>query len=153
MKTANSFRMLDLISVLALLCFSLEAQASENAKSKAGPTAFPRSIFLDKHDSGRDPFFPHSARRRESLVTVVPTNNVPQLSAILGKLLLKGISGTRAQPLALINNSTIAEGELGEVRCDQRLVKVRCLEIRERSVLVELYGTRETRELKLRDGI
>ena len=68
--------------------------------------------------------------------------------------MLKGISGTKAQPLALINSSTIAEGEVADIKWGLRqVVKVRCLEIRDSSVLVQLVGTSETRELKFREGI
>jgi hypothetical protein len=153
MKTLPFKNMFNVAYAATLMWLCTSAQASEKANAKIGHAIIPQSVFFDKHDSGRDPFFPNSVRRREVIARVLPTNNVPPMSTILGKLSLKGISGTRGQPLALINNSTIAEGELAEVRCDQRLVKVRCLEIRERSVLVELYGTSETRELKLREGI
>jgi hypothetical protein len=129
------------------------AKASDKPNAKTLGFAVPQSTFVDKADSGRDPFFPYSTRRRETVVRAVPTNNIPQINALLEKLSLKGISGVKGQPLALINSSTIAEGELAEIRCGHQLVKVRCLEIRERSVLVELDGTRETKEIKLREGI
>jgi hypothetical protein len=151
MKNLPFYKLFNLTSAALLAWLCTAVQASE--KAKLGPTNIPKSVFSDKHDSGKDPFFPSSVRRRETVARVMPTNSVPPMSAILGKLFLKGISGTKGKPLALINSSTIAQGELADVRCDQRLVKVRCLEIRERSVLVELYGTSETRELKLREGI
>jgi hypothetical protein len=153
MKNLPSYQLFNFAFAALLVWLCTAAQASERANPKTGHTNIPQSVFFDKHDSGKDPFFPSSVRRRETVVRAMPTNNVPPMSAILGKLFLKGISGTKGKPLALINNSTVAEGELADVRCDQRHVKVRCLEIRERSVLVELYGTSETRELRLREGI
>ena len=150
-------RILNLTAIVIILAgyfgITHSAKASDKPNGRTLGIAIPQSTFVDKADSGRDPFFPYSTRRRETVVRVTPTNNIPQINALLEKLSLKGISGVKGQPLALINSSTIAEGELAEIRCGHQLVKVRCLEIRERSVLVELDGTRETKEIKLREGI
>jgi hypothetical protein len=153
MKTVTYQKTIKSFVFAAVMSCCASAHASEKPLIKNQGLSVPQSTFVDKQDAGKDPFFPNSARRRETIARVVPTNNVPQMSALLSKLSLKGISGIKGQPLALINNSTIAEGELAEIRCGQQLVKVRCLEIRDSSVLVELYGTSETRELKLREGI
>jgi hypothetical protein len=69
------------------------------------------------------------------------------------QLSLKGICGTKSEPLALVNGVTVSVGELAEIRFGRQIVKVRCREIRERSVVLELDGSSETRELKLREGI
>ena len=68
-------------------------------------------------------------------------------------LTLKGLSGTKERPLALINGSTLAAGETAEIKCSGQILKIRCREIRERSVLIELDGGSEIKELKLREGI
>jgi hypothetical protein len=153
MNTSQFIKASKVIALAALFCTCGLADASDKKVAEAGVAMIPQSVFVDKQDSGRDPFFPQSVRRRQVITRVVATNQIPQVSAILGQLSLKGISGTKAQPLALINSSTIAEGELADIRCGRQIVKVRCVEIRDRSVLVELHGTSETRELKLRDGI
>lgn len=74
---------------------------------------------------------------------VVPT-------AAPNSLVLKGISGTAQRPLALINDSTFEAQEKGKVRVGQTNVTVRCLEIRGNSVVVQLEGSNEKKELFLR---
>ena len=112
----------------------------------------PKSFFADGPQAGKDPFFPNSTRRLEAAVTTNSTNAVAP-SSFLSQLALKGISGTKGQLLAIINNATLAAGELAEVKVGGRTVKIRCREIRDRSVLIELEGGGEVKELKLRDGI
>ena len=64
-------------------------------------------------------------------------------------LVLKTISGPRGRRLALINNQTFSAGEAARVRLNDSEVKVRCVEIRERSVLVSVEGQEAPRELAL----
>jgi hypothetical protein len=81
------------------------------------------------------------------------TNSVPQSSSLFNLLQLKGISGTRGERLAIINGS-LAVGEVAEIRCGARqILKVRCREIRDDSVVLELDGLGEVREFKLRTNI
>ena len=65
------------------------------------------------------------------------------------KLVLKGISGTSAHPFALINDSTFEAMEKGRVRIGQSSVILRCLEIRAGSVLIQIEGSNEKKELFL----
>ena len=132
----------------------LVASPATNAAvvSAKAPVVVPKSVFVDDVQSGRDPFFPNSARRLDSAITTASTNVVAPVS-LLGQLALKGISGTKGQLLAIINNATVAVGEVAEVKVGARTVKVRCREIRDHSVLIELEGGGETKELKLREGI
>jgi hypothetical protein len=62
---------------------------------------------------------------------------------------LKIISGTPQRRLATVNNQTFLVGETLAVQVGQTSLRVRCLEIREQSVLVEVQGEKP-RELKLR---
>ena len=62
------------------------------------------------------------------------------VTAVPGTLLLKGISGTPARRFALINDATLAKNEEARVRVGSSNVVLRCLEIRPRSVLVQLRG-------------
>ena len=66
-------------------------------------------------------------------------------------LVLKGISGTKDRRFALLNNQTLAVGDTAVVKLEDGSVKVRCLEIRERSVLVAVDGQTEPREIPLRE--
>ncbi len=76
-----------------------------------------------------------------------PTLPAPQFNA----LILKGISGPKAHRLAMINNQTLGTGESVTLKLAGSPVKLRCLEIRDKSVIVALDGRAERRELRLRD--
>jgi hypothetical protein len=62
---------------------------------------------------------------------------------------LKIISGTPQRRLATVNNQTFLVGETLRVAVRRGDLRVRCLEIRERSVLVAVQGDPNPRELKL----
>jgi protein disulfide-isomerase len=62
-------------------------------------------------------------------------------------LTLKSVTGPKNRRLALINNQTFAPGEGALVRLGDGQVKVRCLEINDKSVVVTIEGKR--RELPL----
>lgn len=147
-------RLLALAGFLSL-CVLLQASDKPSAAKRSAELVIPKSTFTDDVRSGKDPFFPNSTRRLALIPQVVRTNDaVPTTSSFaLLPLFLKGISGTKAQPLALINGATVAQGETAEIRCGAQLVKIRCLSIRERSVVLELDSSKEVREIKLREGI
>jgi hypothetical protein len=65
-------------------------------------------------------------------------------------LVLKGISGSAQRRFALINDSTFEALEKGKVRVGKTNVTVRCLEIRGASVVVQVEGSDEKKELFLR---
>jgi len=122
--------------------------------AKPGTAAVPKSVFADDPAKGKDPFFPDSIRRKEALPPVTsPTNAMPESATLFSHLQLKGISGSRDRRLAIINTATLAVGETADIRCAGRAVKVRCREIRESSVVVEIVGLGETREIRLRHNI
>lgn len=153
MKTPHSF-LKCLAPVLVLLGgAAARAENATNAVAKIAPPALVRSVFVDDAKSGVDPFFPKSTRRAEVLEKTSPTNTPPQPGLLFQQLSLKGISGTKTQRLALINSATVSVGESAEIRCGIQMVKIRCLEIRDRSVLIALDGATEVKELKLREGI
>ncbi len=66
------------------------------------------------------------------------------------ELELKGISGAGARRFALINNATLQPMERSLVRVGKTNVSVRCLEIRNESVLIQVNGSNEKKELFLR---
>ena len=67
------------------------------------------------------------------------------------ELVLKSISGTKNRRFALNNNQTLAVGESARVKLEDSEVKVRCLEIRDRSIVVAVDGQEGSREIFLRD--
>jgi hypothetical protein len=76
-----------------------------------------------------------------------PQQAVP--TRVPDKLVLRGISGTAARRLAFVNDRTLEKNEQARVRVGGSNVTVRCLEIRERSVLLRLDGRSEPFELFL----
>ena len=64
-------------------------------------------------------------------------------------LKLTGLSGPATRRFAIINNQTFASGETARVKLKDGEVKVVCKEIRAKSVLVQMEGVAEARELFL----
>jgi len=81
---------------------------------------------------------------------VAPWNVVGAKPVRYEGLELKILSGTAQRRLATVNNQTFVVGESQRVIVRGSEVRVRCLEIRDRSVLVEVQGEDAPRELKLR---
>jgi thiol-disulfide isomerase/thioredoxin len=77
-----------------------------------------------------------------------PTGPAPKYK----ELTLKSISGAGTKKLALINNQTLAAGESAKVRLGAGEIKLRCEEIRDKSVVVTVDGKPERKELRLKDG-
>lgn len=73
---------------------------------------------------------------------------LPQAEIRYDELLLKGISGG-TKKIALINNQTFSAGEKAHVKLGDKKVGIECKEIREGSVLIQIEGEAESRELKL----
>ena len=139
--------------LFAFLCLaSARAQSAVVAKVDVvpGQNAQYISTFTATPGFGKDPFFPKS--RRLQVAPVISTN-VPLPSGELpAGMVLKGLSGTKEKPLAIINNYTFAAGEEAEVRVGLGIYRVKVVEIKERSVMVSVNGT-PPRELTLRSGI
>jgi len=151
--TTLSIRVLNCAAMLAAMTYCVNVRAggiTPAVAPKSAPATPPQSVFVDEPEKGIDPFFPTSTRRTESLVRRPSKSAVP--SSLFNLLQLKGISGTRGERLAIINGYTVAVGEVAEIRCGERQVlKVRCREIRDDSVVLELDGLGEVREFKLRE--
>ena len=123
-------------------------------------TALATNTFLaefvdDPKSTGKDPFFPRSTRRSPAIV--VPTNTTtgattpaPVRSAAVTNLVLKAILGTSTDRLVTINRTTLGVGEEGTVRFPGGKAVVKCLEIKERSVVILVDG--ERRELFFRES-
>jgi hypothetical protein len=90
---------------------------------------------------------PYAALKSPAAVwTVVPP---PPPTAVPATLVLKGISGTPQQRFALINNATFETMEKGRVRVGQTNLLIRCLEIRDDSVVIQVDGSAEKKQLFL----
>jgi hypothetical protein len=132
------------------------APASAPAQPKPSAViqpALPQSVFIIPKNAseGRGPFFPRSTRVYTPVLPllVMPTTNA--VPAFPTDIRLKGISGSMDHRLALINNHTFEAGEEAEVTTVSGRILVRCLQIREESVLIQVGP--ERRELRMRAGI
>lgn len=67
------------------------------------------------------------------------------------RLKLKMVSGAGQHQLATINDKTFATGETHDVSIGNQTLAVKCLEIREKSVLVKVAGEASPRELTVAD--
>jgi hypothetical protein len=98
----------------------------------------PKSIFVmpGKPEEGLDPFFPNSTRPYEAAMVA------NRHSAAVGSLELRGFSGDSSQHLVIINNHTFAKGDALDVITSAGRIRVRCIEIKPNSVIVEADGQR-----------
>ncbi|MBI2924439.1 MAG: hypothetical protein HYY24_01910 [Verrucomicrobia bacterium] len=113
--------------------------------------AIPKSEFVFEAEVSRDPFFPKSSRLRPTApASALGTAPTPQ--DLTSGLALKGFLGSPTKPLALLNNRTCAPGEEVVVKLPGGQLKVRCVEIRQKSVVVTIEGEPGRKELFLRAG-
>lgn len=130
----------------AALLLSCWCYGAETNRAPA-EVVFPKSVFVDD-SNGKDPFFP--TRNRGPVVVVTKTASAskePNWKA----LQLRGITGSGEQKFALINNLTFAKGEEGDVKVVNSKVKIKVLEIKEKSVVISVEGLSDQKELLLPD--
>ncbi len=149
--------------VLPVICFGMALAASAAQSPAKGPAAaspavantapvqpeIPKSVFRIPATplEGKDPFFPRSMRLFAP--SGVQTNLQPTAHYV--ELRLNGVSGPLARRLAIINNQTFEVNEEGEVPTNSGRARIRCLEIKDDSVLVQVGG--KLRTLQLRSGL
>jgi hypothetical protein len=100
------------------------------------PEAF-KSVFVVDPKFGKDPFFPKSQRRAQTLAAEQTGSRVVDVST---NLVLKGLSGPTRRRFALINTHVLAAGESAEVRVEGQAIQFQVLEVRARSVLIQCEG-------------
>lgn len=123
----------------------------------------PAAVFVDDLGTGIDPFFPNSRRRparvaRPSGTTPVVARPEPVPTAPVALAIsLRGIVGPSYRRLALLSANArtydVKSGEELLMKTGTADVRVTCVEIRERSVVVRVDGETSDRELQLKDGI
>jgi len=134
-----------LASVL-LTTFSASAVDTTPKSELPSEVVRPLSIFDSKSSTVRDPFFPKSGRSPYVQQAPIAAKGQPA-AAPEARLYLKGILGS----LALINNGTFSEGESRSVKVPGGQIRIRCVKINERSVLVNIEDRNEQVELRLQD--
>jgi len=133
-------------SILSCLLGAVVHGAETITNRTPAQLAIPQSVFATEGATGKDPFFPNSIRRikRDDSGKQMPTRDFSAL------LKLTGIAGG-VRPIATINNLTFAVGEEQEVKVEGGKVKIRVVEIREKSVMISVEKHPQPIELKLRD--
>jgi hypothetical protein len=110
---------------------------------------FPKSVFVDD-PNGKDPFFPTRNRGPVAVVPkTAPVSKEPNWKAVQ----LRGIIGSGDQRFALINNLPFAKGEEGEVKIGNSKIKIKVIEVKEKSVVVFIEGVSDQKELLLPDRV
>ncbi len=145
----------------AFLCLAFVAHgAAKQTNATARPsitslampaaTEIPRSVFVVPRSpsEGRDPFFPHTTRFSGARATDTKTTTNPPPAVV--ELVLKGISGTRERPLAIINTTTFGVGDENDVIAGTRRVRIRCVEINAEAGTVIIQIGNQRRELRLK---
>lgn len=165
------------LASVILLCLSAPAHAADTkpvAKPATGskPTAatnapapvvvIPKSVFVDDPKVGKDPFFPTSERRNPKpaspTTTTTTTTTTPGVAPAVAQnkdlsrfLKLKGISISKTLRLAVIhdgsNEITLATGEVVDMKTPGGPIKVRCVEIKDKSVVLTIEGEARSKEI------
>lgn len=118
------------------------------------PSGFVHYDAGDQLRIGKDVFFPHSVRLQAKLeAKAAAAGSGPDVGPLLSKLVLKGISGNSNRRLAVVNNRTLAQGETFELKNNGQNHRIKCEEIKTRSVVLSVEGFTEKKELQLRDGL
>jgi hypothetical protein len=139
------------VLIASLLC---ARAAQPAAMPHLDEVASVKSVFVDDPKFGKDPFFPKSDRRKPQVIVPVATGpDTSALAQLLNNIVLKGISGVPGKRLAMLNNRTLEAGEQFDFKLNGQAVRVRCVEIREKSVIIGIDGTPETKEIHLRAGM
>jgi hypothetical protein len=144
------------LCLAALLGTACMAQAAQTQRTNRPPAevVIPKSIFVTNDVAGKDPFFPNSTRPRLTDDSKKPGVGDPSPPLGADALRLLGITtDSTGKRIALINNLTFAQGEEHDVRVGVGRLKVRCIEIREKSVVVAVEGQSGQRELMLPEKI
>jgi hypothetical protein len=146
-ESGPGFRKLAVVLLPATILWVSPLAAAPANQSPSAKTNALRSVFIlpTAPKEGRDPFFPKSNRPYETAVTA--TNAVPEVTA----LIVKGISGSTDHRLVIINNHTFAAGDIADVITDQGRIRVHCIEIKPRSVVIEVSG--QYHELPVSDNL
>lgn len=143
------------LPALVLISSILAVRAGQpGAMPQVDEVALTKSVFVDDAKFGKDPFFPKSKRHVPKVVVPIGVvADVSPFTQVLSSLVLKGISSLPGRRLALLNNKTLQAGEETEIKVNNQAFKIRCLEIREKSILLGMEGTTETKEIRLRSGM
>ncbi len=145
-------------------------KTNEALSTKLGIEGFPTILILDasgkqlakdgyrpggaeayvEYLAGISGFQWHKIKKTGSNNSLSP-EKAPPAEIRYDELTLREISGQKLKT-ALINSQTFSEGSSGGVKVGDKRVFLECREIRENSVIVQVEGEKEPRELKLKSA-
>ena len=150
MKWCNRVLFAVLAASVSLVC---GCGSKTNSQEKAAAPAAPKKEAVAT---------PPSVAKRESAVatsavpkkeTTVAAREVPKTQsadpAWLSDIKLQGIGGTSTRRLAIINGKTLGPGQGIQVKAGGKIVILRCFDVKEKTVTVEIEGLEGERELRL----
>lgn len=125
-----------------------------NAAPAVAAISIPQSTFDPK--VRRDPFFPESQRLNPRPVAVDPATAPGGGKVVKPKdptelLRLNGITGSKKRRFAAINGSIFGLQEESIVKTSAGEMRVKVIEIRERSVIVNVDGATDPKEIFLKE--
>jgi hypothetical protein len=121
-------------------------QLGRSGYQPGGVDAFTRAVAQLTDKPGAEQ---HAARKPEPQ-ELLPFGGAPTHPPIrYTNLVLKTISGTPKRRFALVNDQTFAAGDTLPVKLLDSKVNVRCVEVREQSVLLAVQGEPSPREITL----
>jgi len=144
-----------LLIVLAISAASgdtgFAAAATTGTTVKAGVVSnseavFPKSVFA--YRAGRDPFFPDRPLEDGKAIEDGKVDEKKQEDIVL-----RGITGNSGRRIVLINGHSLAKGEIKEIKVGTNMFKIRIIEIKEKSVIIEREGREGPTELPLQDRV
>ncbi|MBM3845481.1 MAG: hypothetical protein FJ405_04225 [Verrucomicrobia bacterium] len=133
-----------------------KASGKESSNEPIADTVYVPSVFVDVPGDpkfGKDLFFPRTMRFQKKPDTSSKTLAQLSEAAVVQSLVLKGISGVGTRRLALLNNRTLGIGEVWDYKLNGLTYRIRCEEIKPRSVLISIEGVTENKEIHLRGSL
>ncbi len=149
MNTAPLYLAL-LVAALALAPCGAHAAGKPAPGKPAGPAEEappPRSVFVIDPGVGRDPFFPRSTRS-PGRIAVKTNESVATVSSQFPEdIRVQGFANKRDQMIVIVNGKSITKGEKIELNLRGLRVHVRCVDVTDKTILLEANGI--TKELPL----
>jgi hypothetical protein len=131
---------------LAMAGLGVPAWSAQEAAAASTTNAAPslavsptfKSVFIDDPTFGKDPFFPKSTRRQPKAAVAVPERVATLVPT--GALQVRGLSVLNGRRLVILNTTTFAEGDEANVKVGNQTRRVKCVQIGDQTVAVEIDG-------------
>jgi hypothetical protein len=133
-----------LVAALALVPCGARAAGKPAPPAQEAPP--PKSAFAIDPQVGKDPFFPKSTRL-QAVPVKTPDPVMSNLTQFPDEVRCQGGSNQREKRLAIVNGKTVEKGENFELHIRGQRLAVRCLDVTEKTVLLEINGI--SKELRI----